>query len=119
MFCDKNSPAVCFNLFYFPEMAQACLRLGKSLTSQTVRRHFSASSAVAGKHVNYSVQDGVSIIRFDQEGSKVNSLSEETSAELQEAFQKFAGDSSAKSAVLLSGKPGCFIAGADIQMLAR
>ena len=116
-------------------MAQACLRLGKSLTSQTVRRNFSASSAVAGKHVNYSVQDGVSIIRselsnillsyltllfrFDQEGSKVNSLSEETSAELQEAFQKFAGDSSAKSAVLLSGKPGCFIAGADIQMLAR
>ena len=116
-------------------MAQACLRLGKSLTSQTVRRNFSASSVVAGKHVNYSVQDGVSIIRselsnillsyltllfrFDQEGSKVNSLSEETSAELQEAFQKFAGDSSAKSAVLLSGKPGCFIAGADIQMLAR
>ena len=59
------------------------------------------------------------LFRFDQEGSKVNSLSEETSAELQEAFQKFAGDSSAKSAVLLSGKPGCFIAGADIQMLAR
>jgi len=100
-------------------MAQACLRLGKSLTSQTVRRHFSASSAVAGKHVNYSVQDGVSIIRFDQAESKVNSLSEETSAELQEAFQKFASDSSAKSAVLLSGKPGCFIAGADIQMLAK
>jgi len=49
----------------------------------------------------------------------VNSLSEETSAELQEAFQKFASDSSAKSAVLLSGKPGCFIAGADIQMLAK
>jgi enoyl-CoA hydratase/long-chain 3-hydroxyacyl-CoA dehydrogenase len=74
---------------------------------------------VAGKHVNYSVQDGVSIIRFDQAESKVNSLSEETSAELQEAFQKFASDSSAKSAVLLSGKPGCFIAGADIQMLAK
>ena len=49
----------------------------------------------------------------------MNSLSEETSAELQEAFQKFASDSSAKSAVLLSGKPGCFIAGADIKMLAK
>ena len=59
------------------------------------------------------------ILRFDQSDSKVNSLSEETSAELQEAFQKFASDSSAKSAVLLSGKPGCFIAGADIQMLAK
>ena len=49
----------------------------------------------------------------------MNSLSEETSAELQEAFQKFASDGSSKSAVLLSGKPGCFIAGADIQMLAK
>ena len=48
-------------------MAQACLRLGKSLTSQTVRRNFSASCAVAGKHVNYSVQDGVSIIRLDRQ----------------------------------------------------
>jgi len=45
-------------------------------------------------------------------------LSRETSEELQECFRKFSGDSSARSAVLLSGKPGCFIAGADINMLA-
>ena len=58
------------------------------------------------------------IDRFDSPDSKVNSLSRETSEELQECFRKFAGDSSARSAVLLSGKPGCFIAGADINMLA-
>ena len=46
-------------------------------------------------------------------------MGEESSAELQEAFQKFMSDPSAKSAVLLSGKPGCFIAGADINMLAN
>jgi enoyl-CoA hydratase/long-chain 3-hydroxyacyl-CoA dehydrogenase len=73
----------------------------------------------AGKHLDYSVQDGVAVLRFDSPGEKVNSLSEETSAELQDAFHKFMADGSAKSAVLMSGKPGCFIAGADIKMLER
>ena len=76
-------------------------------------------SSGQSQSVSHLVVSSTLLFRFDQEGSKVNSLSEETSAELQEAFQKFASDSSAKSAVLLSGKPGCFIAGADIQMLAR
>ena len=57
--------------------------------------------------------------RFDSPDSKVNSLGIESSAELQECFNKFVSDSSAKSAVLMSGKPGCFIAGADITMLAN
>jgi len=99
-------------------MAQASLRLGRSVTSQAIRRNLSLSAAASGKHVNYSVQDGVAIIKFDSPDSKVNSLGIESSAELQENFLKFAADSSAKSAVLVSGKPGCFIAGADINMLA-
>ena len=57
-------------------------------------------------------------VRFDSPDSKVNSLGVESSEELQECFRKFVNDSSAKSAVLMSGKPGCFIAGADINMLA-
>ena len=44
-------------------MAQASLRLGRALTSQTVRRNFCVSSAISGKHVNYSVQDGVAVLR--------------------------------------------------------
>lgn len=99
-------------------MAQATLRLGRGLARQGAAwRNFSASSAVAGKHLNYSVDDGVAVLRFDTPDSKVNSLSEESSAELQEAFHKFMADPTAKSAVLMSGKPGCFIAGADIKML--
>jgi len=99
-------------------MAQATLRLGKSLTNQSIIRNLSTTRAVAGTHLNYSVQDGVAVLRFDSPNSKVNSLGLETSVELEEAFKKFLNDSSAKSAVLLSGKPGCFIAGADINMLA-
>jgi enoyl-CoA hydratase/long-chain 3-hydroxyacyl-CoA dehydrogenase len=101
-------------------MAQATLRLGKSLARQNLAwRQLSSSSTVAGKHIAYSVQDGVAVLRFDSPDSKVNSLSEETSAELQDAFHQFMNDPAAKSAVLLSGKPGCFIAGADIKMLER
>ena len=119
-------------------MAQASLRLGRCVANQTLRRNFCLSSAAAGKHVNYSVQDGVAVIRyifiviftsyilvtdfvsgrFDSPESKVNSLGVESSEDLKESFQKFMADGSAKSAVLVSGKPGCFIAGADINMLA-
>jgi len=73
---------------------------------------------LGGSHVNYAVKDGVAVIKFDSPDSKVNSLGTESTADLQEAFLKFSGDASAKSAVLISGKPGCFIAGADINMLA-
>ena len=46
-------------------MAQASLRLGKSFASQAIRRNLSTSRAAAGTHVNYSVQDGVGVLRFD------------------------------------------------------
>ena len=58
------------------------------------------------------------MFRFDSPDSKVNSLGVESSEDLKACFEKFMADSSAKSAVLVSGKPGCFIAGADINMLA-
>jgi len=99
-------------------MAQASLRLGKSVVGQPFIRSLCTSRAACGTHVNYSVQDGVGVLKFDSPDSKVNSLGVETSEELKEAFHKFINDSSAKSAVLMSGKPGCFIAGADINMLA-
>ena len=47
---------------------------------------------------------------------QVNSLGEELTAEFEEIINKFSNDTSAKSAVLISGKPGCFIAGADIKV---
>ena len=60
----------------------------------------------------------IDLFRFDSPDSKVNSLGVESSEDLKACFEKFMADSSAKSAVLVSGKPGCFIAGADINMLA-
>ena len=45
-------------------MAQASLRLGRSLTNQAIRRQFSCGVALSGKHVSYSVQDGVAVLRY-------------------------------------------------------
>lgn len=48
----------------------------------------------------------------------MNSLSKEVTAELEQAVESIQRNPNIKSAVLISGKPGCFIAGADIGMLA-
>lgn len=102
-------------------MAQACLRLGhiKTLLSSNVRRQLSTSRAACGTHLSYHVQDGVAVIKFDSPNSKVNSLGEELMKEFEELYTKFTGDAAAQAAVLISGKPGCFIAGADIKMLEK
>lgn len=52
---------------------------------------------------------------YDQQ---VNSLNSEVMSEIQSILRRIQSDSSIKSAVIISGKPGCFIAGADINMLA-
>ena len=44
-------------------MAQASLRLSRSVTNSVIRRHFGLSAAADGKHVNYSVNDGVATIK--------------------------------------------------------
>ncbi|NEU32993.1 fatty acid oxidation complex subunit alpha FadJ, partial [bacterium LRH843] len=55
---------------------------------------------------------------LDSPGAKFNSLNKEVMSELGEHLTKASHDSSVKASVLISGKPGCFIAGADINMLA-
>ena len=60
------------------------------------------------------MHDGVGVVTIDMPNSKVNTLNAELSAEFAEVFQKINNDSNVQSAVVISGKPGCFIAGADI-----
>jgi 3-hydroxyacyl-CoA dehydrogenase / enoyl-CoA hydratase / 3-hydroxybutyryl-CoA epimerase len=64
-----------------------------------------------------STKDGVSIVTMDVAGERVNSLSAETNKEFEEIFVSLIDDRSVKAVVLTSGKPGNFIAGANIDML--
>ncbi|KAM4771644.1 trifunctional enzyme subunit alpha, mitochondrial [Rhinophrynus dorsalis] len=81
-------------------------------------RQLSMSSALLSRtHVNYEVKDDVAVVRFNTPNSKVNTLSKQLQAEFSEVMNEIWANDSVQSAVLISSKPGCFIAGADINMI--
>ncbi|XP_042789424.1 trifunctional enzyme subunit alpha, mitochondrial [Panthera leo] len=82
-------------------------------------RNFSASSALLTRtHINYGVKGDVAVVRINSPNSKVNTLSRELQSEFIEVMNEIWANDQIRSAVLISSKPGCFIAGADINMLA-
>ncbi|MBY6106709.1 fatty acid oxidation complex subunit alpha FadJ [Ferrimonas balearica] len=62
--------------------------------------------------------DGVAIITMDVPGESMNTLRDSFAAEVRDLLGEIVQDSSIKGVVFTSGKPGSFIAGADIAMLA-
>lgn len=79
-------------------------------------RHL-ASSPPSQKHIRTSLADDVLIIKLDSPNVKVNSLGKEVTIEFEAILKDFESNPNVKSAVLISAKPGCFVAGADITML--
>ncbi|XP_076128183.1 hydroxyacyl-CoA dehydrogenase trifunctional multienzyme complex subunit alpha a [Alosa pseudoharengus] len=81
-------------------------------------RGLSSSAAMLTRtHVSYELKDDVAVVRINDPSSKVNTLSKQMQAEMTEVMGEIWGNSAVKSAVLISSKPGCFIAGADINMI--
>ncbi|XP_070591023.1 trifunctional enzyme subunit alpha, mitochondrial [Erythrolamprus reginae] len=81
-------------------------------------RNLSTSPAVQSRtHVNYDIKEDVAVVRFNSPNSKVNTLSKEMQAEFVDVMKEIWSNDGIRSAVLISGKPGCFIAGADINMI--
>lgn len=60
----------------------------------------------------------MAVIRINSPNSKVNTLNKELQSEFIEVMNEIWASDQVRSAVLISSKPGCFIAGADINMLA-
>lgn len=61
-----------------------------------------------------TIDDGIAVITFDLAGEPVNKFSANVIAEFDAILTKIEQDTSVKAAVLISGKPDNFIAGADI-----
>uniref|UniRef100_A0A8C8CN85 Trifunctional enzyme subunit alpha, mitochondrial n=1 Tax=Oncorhynchus tshawytscha TaxID=74940 RepID=A0A8C8CN85_ONCTS len=81
-------------------------------------RTFSVALAMSARtHVNYEVKEDVAVIRMNDPNSKVNTLSVRMQNEMIEVFNEVLANDAVHSAVLISSKPGCFIAGADINMI--
>ncbi|KAK0079886.1 hypothetical protein PV325_000664 [Microctonus aethiopoides] len=77
-------------------------------------------ASVAGqKHTKCKIVDGVAVITLDSPGVKMNTLSPEVMEEMKTVFKEIELNTSVNSAVLISGKPNNFIAGADISVLQK
>ncbi|XP_026376079.2 trifunctional enzyme subunit alpha, mitochondrial isoform X1 [Ursus arctos] len=82
-------------------------------------RSFSGTSALRTRtHINYGVKGDVAVVRINSPNSKVNTLNKELQSEFMEVMNEIWASDQIRSAVLISSKPGCFIAGADINMIA-
>jgi 3-hydroxyacyl-CoA dehydrogenase/enoyl-CoA hydratase/3-hydroxybutyryl-CoA epimerase len=62
--------------------------------------------------------DGVAVVTLDVPGQSVNSLSMGLAAEFEERFAEITHNPAVRAVVLASGKPGTFVVGGDIDMLA-
>ncbi|NXJ86246.1 ECHA enzyme, partial [Trogon melanurus] len=71
----------------------------------------------ARTHVSCDIKGDVAVVRFHTPNSKVNTLSKQLSAEFTEVMNEIWANEAVRSAVLISSKPGSFIAGADIDMI--
>ena len=63
--------------------------------------------------------DGVVLLTIDQPGAKVNVLTEQLWTDLETAIDSLMPRKEMKGLVIASGKPGVFIAGADLKLLAN
>jgi 3-hydroxyacyl-CoA dehydrogenase/enoyl-CoA hydratase/3-hydroxybutyryl-CoA epimerase len=64
--------------------------------------------------LSVAVHDGVAVVTFDLPGEPVNKFSKAVIADFVAVFDQIERDASVVGAVLISGKPDTFIAGADI-----
>jgi 3-hydroxyacyl-CoA dehydrogenase / enoyl-CoA hydratase / 3-hydroxybutyryl-CoA epimerase len=61
------------------------------------------------------VEDGIAVVTFDLPGEPVNKLSDAVKVEFEALLIRIRDDEAIRAAVLISGKPDSFIAGADIE----
>ncbi|HET9038943.1 MAG TPA: fatty acid oxidation complex subunit alpha FadJ [Gemmatimonadales bacterium] len=62
-----------------------------------------------------TVEDGIAVVTFDLPGEPVNKLSDAVKVEFEALLIRIRDDEGIRAAVLISGKPDSFIAGADIE----
>jgi 3-hydroxyacyl-CoA dehydrogenase/enoyl-CoA hydratase/3-hydroxybutyryl-CoA epimerase len=73
-----------------------------------------------GAAVTLTITDGVAMVEIDQPGKSVNVLSEQVVQEMAAIIQRLeSGADGARALVIASGKPGVWIAGADVEQLAE
>ena len=83
------------------------------MTATTAPRHAEVTRKSGAMTID--VEDGVAIITMDLPNEPVNKLNRAVKDDFIELIRRLDGDTSIQAAVLISGKPDTFIAGADIE----
>ncbi|KAL4708113.1 hypothetical protein ACJJTC_009892 [Scirpophaga incertulas] len=78
------------------------------------RNYAATANAV---HTKRKMVNGVYVVTLDSPNTKVNSLNAAVMDEVNDIIREVESNPTIEGVVLISGKPGCFIAGADISML--
>ncbi|XP_068620793.1 trifunctional enzyme subunit alpha, mitochondrial [Battus philenor] len=83
------------------------------------RLNYRSYTVAAGGHVHTKCKlvNGVYVITLDSPNVKVNTLNPVLMDEFRNIVNEVDSNPAIEAAVLISGKPGCFIAGADITMI--
>src|ERR1700757_1086388 len=63
------------------------------------------------------LKDGIAVVTFDQPGTRANTLGQGVLADLETVLHDLEGRSDVRGLIFQSGKPGMFIAGADLKEL--
>lgn len=74
---------------------------------------------MASKQSTFDIEqrdDGVAVVRMDVPGEAHNVLKAEFAGEFEALFERLRTDTAIKAVVFASGKPGSFLAGADIKL---
>lgn len=74
-----------------------------------------ASSPIGSGALKIEVSGGIAIITFDLPNEPVNKLNRDIKDELTQLLDRIERDKNVRAAILLSGKPDIWIAGADIE----
>ncbi|CAB3230970.1 unnamed protein product [Arctia plantaginis] len=82
-----------------------------------LQRRAYAAAAASQAHTKCKLVNGVYVVTLDSPNVKVNSLNTAVMEEMTNVLNEVDSNPAIEAAVLISGKPGCFIAGADITML--
>ncbi|CAD6996947.1 unnamed protein product [Ceratitis capitata] len=96
-------------------------KLFTSTGGKMTTRLFSSTAVdkVSQKDLRTKVVDDVLVVTLDLQDAKVNSVNVSMTSQFKSILKELESNASLKSAVVISGKPGCFIAGADISMLEK
>ncbi len=70
---------------------------------------------INGAPVTMEVDDGIAVLAMDLVGEPVNKITRAVRESMMELFDRIDRDDTIKGAVLISGKPDTFLAGADIE----